>query len=107
MVKAAKYVLIYAPEVKEHLKAIDRQHHPLIRQTIEQQLTVVPDHETRNRKPLSGSTLWADAWELRCGPQNRFRVFYQIEAARREVLILAVGVKDRNELMIGKEKIEL
>jgi hypothetical protein len=45
-------------------------------------------------------------WELRLGPDNRFRVFYQVNADSREVRVLAVGVKDRNRLWIGGEEVE-
>ena len=37
-------------------------------------------------------------------PDNRFRVFYQVNADNREVRVLAVGVKDRNRLLIGGEE---
>ena len=107
MAEAQRYKLTYAPEVKEHLKAIDKQHHAQIREAIEERLSVKPARETRNRKPLGGSALWEDAWELRCGGQNRFRIFYQIDQETTEVRILAIGLKDRNELIIGKERIQL
>jgi hypothetical protein len=45
-------------------------------------------------------------WELRLGPDNRFRVFYQVNAEGREVRILAVGVKDRSRLFIGAKEFE-
>jgi mRNA-degrading endonuclease RelE of RelBE toxin-antitoxin system len=107
MAEAQRYKLTYAPEVKEHLKAIDKQHLAQIREAIEERLSVEPDRETRNRKPLGGSAFWEDAWELRCGGQNRFRIFYQIDQETTEVRILAIGLKDRNELIIGKERIKL
>lgn len=107
MTEAQRYKLIYAPEVKEHLKAIDKQHHARIRDAIKEQLSLEPDRETRNRKPVREGALWEDAWELRCGGQNRFRVFYQIDYENAEIRILAIGVKDRNQLTIGKEKINL
>src|SRR5262245_65262641 len=107
MSKPQRYNCIYAPEVKEHLKAIDKQHHAQIRESIEGRLRSEPDRETRNRKPLAESALWEDAWELRCGGQNHFRIFYQIDRPKMEVRILAIGVKDRNELIIGKERDKL
>jgi mRNA-degrading endonuclease RelE of RelBE toxin-antitoxin system len=107
MAKPQRYNLIYAPEVKEHLKAINKQHHAQIREAIEERLGFEPDREPRNRKPLEESALWEDAWELRCGGQNHFRIFYQIDHTAMEVRILAIGVTDRNELIIGKEKVKL
>jgi hypothetical protein len=46
-------------------------------------------------------------WEIRFGPDNRFRVFYAVEREHRKVLILAVGVKQRNRLVIGGEEVDL
>lgn len=46
------------------------------------------------------------AWELRYGPQNRFRVFYDVYPAGRTVEIVAIGVKEGNRLIIGKEEFE-
>src|SRR5262245_45205046 len=49
MVRRQPYSLVYAPEVKDHLRAIERQHHSLIRETIQEQLLFEPEAETRNR----------------------------------------------------------
>ena len=46
------------------------------------------------------------SWELRCGPNSRFRVFYDVDPASRAVSILASGIKDRNRLLIGEEEYE-
>ncbi len=46
-------------------------------------------------------------WELRFGPDNRFRVFYAIAQELREVYILTIGVKHRNRLVIGGEEVTL
>ena len=66
-----------------------------------------PDAETRNRKPLRQPAVFAAQWELRFGPGNRFRVFYEIDRENREVYILAIGVKERDRLVIGGEEVEL
>lgn len=58
--------------------------------------------ETRNRKLLRENPV-AD-WELRVG---RFRVFYEVDAGRRIVRILAVGVKEGSKLTIGGEEVTL
>jgi len=93
--------------VKEHLREIERKHHPMIRQTIEQQLNYEPDTETRNRKPLVRESDFEAEWELRFGPDNRFRVFYAVDSDRRQVQVLAIGVKRGSRLFIGGEEIEL
>ena len=103
----AAYQIIYDVEVRNHLAAIDRKYHLLIRRTIEKQLSHQPGVETGNRKPLQRpSSLGAD-WELRFGPNNRFRVLYRIGDTSHEIYVLAVGIKDGNRLLIGGEEFEL
>jgi hypothetical protein len=46
-------------------------------------------------------------WELRFGPDNRFRVFYAVDMEHHEVYILAIGIKKGNRLFIGGEEIRL
>ena len=107
MGKEPNFTFIYAPLVSNHVRSIDRKYHSLIRQTIEQQLTHEPTNETLNRKPLQRSVELGATWEIRFGPNNRFRVFYDVDEAERTVIILAIGVKDQNRLTIGGEEIEL
>jgi mRNA-degrading endonuclease RelE of RelBE toxin-antitoxin system len=107
MAPKRRFDLIYAPIVREHLRAIECKYHPLIRRTIEEQLQFEPDVETKNRKPLKRSIVFEAEWEIRFGPNNRFRVFYEINHQRDEVYVLAIGVKDRNRLIVGDEEIEL
>ena len=106
MARKSPFVLVYADEVKRHLRAIEVKYHSLIRLAVEAQLLHDPDVETRNRKPLKRPIVFGADWELRLGPENRFRVFYQVNAESREVRVLAVGVKVRNRLFIGGEESE-
>jgi hypothetical protein len=101
MPKKLPFLLIYADEVKGHLRAIETKYHSEIESTIGDQLLYEPDAETRNRKPLKRPIAFGADWELRLGPDNRFRVFYQVKLESHEVRILAVGVKDRNRLFFG------
>lgn len=71
---------------------------------IEGQLPFEPDVETRNRKPLKRPISFGAQWELRIGPNNRFRVFYVVDADNREVRVLAIGAKDHNRLLIAGEE---
>ena len=101
------FELVYDEETIQHLISIERKYHSLIRQTIEQ-LQYEPDVKTRNRKPLSDTSEFGeDTWEICFGPRNRFRVFYRVDRAEREVRILAIGVKIRDQLLIGRERFEL
>ena len=101
MTPRRRFLLIYAPITKFHLKTIERKYYSLIRTTIENELQFEPDVETRNRKPLRRPVTFEAEWELRFGPDDRFRVFYDINIESHEVYILAIGVKEGNRLFIG------
>jgi mRNA-degrading endonuclease RelE of RelBE toxin-antitoxin system len=103
--KQTNYSLLYAPEVHAHVKSVERTHLRLLEETIKEQLSHTPDQKTRNRKLLEETPgPFGATWELRCGPANQYRVFYEIVLERREVWILAIGVKVRNKLhFAGKE----
>jgi hypothetical protein len=44
-----------------------------------------------------GVTFWA---------KNRFRVFYDVNVAEQQVLVLAIGVKEGNRLLIGGKEFQ-
>ncbi len=100
------FEIVYADEIGIHLAAIERKHHTLISATIKQQLTHQPEVATRNRKPLRQPAAFGAKWELRFGPDNRFRVLYRVEGSQR-VRVLAIGVKYRTRLNIANEEIDL
>jgi hypothetical protein len=52
-----------------------------------------------------GATIGA-TWELRCGPGNRFPIFYDIQRDERLVVVLAIARKVRERLFVGKERFE-
>ena len=107
MAKRPRYTLLYAPEAIDHLDWIQSKYQPVIRRSIREQLTHTPTVQTRNRKPLEQPAPFGASWELRCGPDNRFRVFYEVDVDAHEVDVLAIGVKERNRLLIGGEEYEL
>ena len=107
MRRSTQFAIEFAPETVEHVGAIERKHHSLIRKTIDKQLTYAPEKETRNRKPLEQPAPFGATWELRFGPGNGFRVFYEVDSDERTVWILAIGVKQRNRLLIAGEEFEL
>ena len=106
MAKKPPFTLVYSDDVKDHLRAIEAKYHSIIQAAIETQLLHEPNVETRNRKPLTRPIAFGSDWELRLGPGNRFRVFYQVNTEARDVRVLAIGVKDRNRLYIGGEEFE-
>ena len=107
MPHVTKFELGFAPEVVDHLAAIERKHHPLIQKTLDEQLSHTPDAETRNRKPVEQPAPFEATWELRFGPGNCFRVFYEVDPVEHVVWILAIGVKERERLFIGGEEFKL
>ena len=101
------FELVYASQVKDHLKAIERKRYGLIRQEIEAQLQFEPEVETRNRKPLKRAVAFGAEWEIRFGSNDRFRVFYEVDRDAGVVYILTIGIKVRDRLYIGGEEVEL
>ncbi|MDE3090923.1 MAG: type II toxin-antitoxin system RelE/ParE family toxin [Chloroflexota bacterium] len=101
------FTLDFAPETIDHLDAIERKYHRLIEKTIDEQLRYTPEQETRNRKPLERPTYFGSTWELRFGTNNRFRVFYEVDAAEQMVRILAIGEKEGNRLFIGGVEVQI
>src|SRR6266852_2526646 len=107
MARRQMFKLRYDQATKEQLRAIHAKYHSLIRTAIEEQLLFEPETETRNRKPLQQPAPFETTWELRFGPDNRFRVLYGVHPKRREVEIQAIGVKVGNRLFVGEEEVEL
>src|SRR5437763_3033307 len=107
MTRRQPYTLIYARGVMNHLKSIDAKYDSLIREKVEEQLRFEPGVETTNRKPLRQPAPFAAQWEIRFGPDNRFRVLYDIDEEHRAVQIVAVGEKAGNRLIVGGEAVEL
>lgn len=100
------FTLTYDPQVKTHVRSIERKYYSLIFDKIEEQLRFEPDCETRNRKPLEGPSFLGADWEIRFGPGNRFRVLYRIVIENHEVEILAIGVKEKDRLYIAGEEVD-
>ena len=107
MTPDSAFEILYAPLVREHLGAIEQKYYSVIREAIEEHLSYEPDRNTRNRKPLKRPIQNGTQWELRCGPNNRFRIFYKAVRERREVVILAIGEKQDSRLLVGGEEVTL
>jgi mRNA-degrading endonuclease RelE of RelBE toxin-antitoxin system len=97
------YIVEYSPEAEDHLRRLSvRQQRTLI-ETVDRQLRHQPSVETRNRKPMRPNPI--APWELRIG---NLRVYYDVEEEPEpRVNVLAVGLKLRNRVRIGREIIEL
>ena len=96
----------YRIEITEEAK-VDLSHYTaferkLIVSPIREQLSEQPKVETKNRKPLRDNPI--ATWELRIG---KYRVFYEVDEARLTVVIVSVGHKDHNVLVIRGKEVQL
>ncbi|MEG3973127.1 type II toxin-antitoxin system RelE/ParE family toxin [Microcoleus sp. Pol10_D6] len=97
------YQIEYTDAAIEHLKFLTTRQQRTVLDTVDEQLTYEPLVETRNRKPMEPNSL--ATWELRSG---NLRVYYDVEENTVSIVyIQAVGVKNRNQVRIGQEEIEL
>jgi len=99
---ADAYTVVLTRPAYRHLEALRRYDRNRVLDAIRSNLTARPTEESRNQKLLRDNPL-AD-WELRVQP---FRVFYDVDPAARTVRIVAVGVKERDRLIIGGQEIEI
>jgi mRNA-degrading endonuclease RelE of RelBE toxin-antitoxin system len=97
-----KYRIEYSPDTEEHLRSLTKHQQVIVLDTVEKQLRHQPAVETRNRKPMRPNPV--APWELRI---RNLRVYYDIDDAGQAVYILAIGVKKRNNVRIGKKVIKL
>ena len=100
------FELTFTDSALEDLRCFKKAEQNRILDAIEEQLPADPLKQTRNRKPLRQPAPFEATWELRCGPDNRFRVFYDVDLESQTVQVLAIGVKDRERLLIGGEEYE-
>jgi hypothetical protein len=104
MASTERFAVDFAEHTYEHIEAIELKYHSLIEQAVLEQLCHQPTVTTKNRKRLRTIGPFGAEWELRCGPDNRFRIFYTADETARAVAIVAVAVKERDRLFIaGKE----
>ncbi len=98
-----KYRILYSPDTEEHMLALTARQQVIVLDSVERQLQDQPTVETRNRKPMRPNPL--APWELRIG---NLRVYYDVETKPKHVVyIRAVGIKDRNRVIIANEVIKL
>ena len=97
------YVIEYSPEAEDHLRRLTTRQQRTVLDTVDRQLVNEPNVETRNRKPMRPNPV--APWELRIGD---LRVYYEVKNEPHLVVrVLAIGVKERNEVRIGGERIKL
>jgi mRNA-degrading endonuclease RelE of RelBE toxin-antitoxin system len=98
-----RFRIEYAPATITHLKALTARQQSIVLDGIARYLEVDPMVETRNRKPMRPNLL--APWELRLG---NLRVYFDfVIDPEPVVVVLAVGVKERNAVRIGKAVMDL
>lgn len=102
-----RFEIVVDDAVRIHFAATERKDRSTILDAIELHLSYEANVRTRNRKPLRIPNRLNATWELRCGPNNRYRVFYDVAIESLFVFVLAVEQKSSNRLLIGHEEFEL
>jgi len=92
----------FEDDAVEHLGALKARDRAILLDEIEKQLVNQPNVTTRHRKQLRPNPL--AKWQLSSG---NFRVFYDIDEIKTEVLVLAIGVKAGNRLFVGGKEYKL
>jgi mRNA-degrading endonuclease RelE of RelBE toxin-antitoxin system len=97
------YRIEYSPDAVDHLRGLSVREQRNLVDAVDERLADQPTVETPNRKPMRPNPI--APWELRAG---RLRVCDEVRVQPEPVvLVLAVGVKDRNVVRIGGEEIVL
>ena len=97
------YVIEYSPEAEDHMRWLTARQQTIVLDAVDRQLLNQPNVETRNRKPMRPNPV--APWELRIG---NLRVYYEVnDDPERTVVVLAVGIKDRDQVRIGRETVKL
>jgi mRNA-degrading endonuclease RelE of RelBE toxin-antitoxin system len=92
----------FTREAFDDLRSWRRHDQQEIIAAIEAQLPYQATQTTRNRKRLRPNQL--AEWELRVGD---FRVFYDVDAAKSLVKVIAVGHKQGSRLFVHGQEYEL
>jgi len=97
------YRVEYSPEAVDHLRLLTARQRAIVLDAVDEQLAHDPTVGTHQRKPMRPNPL--APWELRIG---NLRVYYDVQDDPEPIVaILAVGVKLRNRVRIGKEVVDL
>ena len=95
------YRIEYVQTAIAHLRALTARQRSVVFTGVDQQLMHEPTLETRNRKQMRANPL--ASWELRLGA---LRVSYDVEEPPEQLVkVAAIGIKDGNEVIIGRERI--
>ena len=103
MVRRRPYRIDYSPEAVDHMEGLTARQSATVLDVVTRSLTHEPTVPTRQRKVLRANAV--APWELRIGD---LRVYYEVkDDPERVVVVKAIGVKERNRVLIGGEEVEL
>jgi mRNA interferase RelE/StbE len=96
------YRIEYVQTAVNHLRYLTARQRSVVFTGVDQQLMHEPTAETQNRKQMRANPL--ASWELRLGD---LRVYYDVEEQPEQLVkIAAIGIKDGNEVIISRERIQ-
>ena len=97
------YRITYAKPTRNHLEILSRRQRRMLFDAVDEQLTHEPTVRTKRRKRMRPNPL--ATWELRVGS---LRVYYDVfSVPAPTVLVVAVGIKDRDVLRIGGQVVTI
>lgn len=99
------YEIRFSDEADKQVAALTARQRARLLDAVDRQLLHEPTKETRNRKPMSPEKKpFIAPWELRV---DEMRVYYDVEEEPKAVVIItAVGIKDRDRILIAGRVIE-
>lgn len=98
-----RYNIEFSPDAEDHLRALTARNRVIVLDSVDKQLSYQATVETKHRKLMRPNPL--APWVLRIG---NLRVYYDVEEELQPIVyIRAIGIKERNQVRIGSEVIEL
>ena len=99
------YDIRFSDEADKQIATLTARQRARLLDVVDRQLVHEPTKETRNRKPMTpDKTPYIAPWELRI---DEMRVYYDVEEEPKAVVIItAVGIKERNRILIAGREIE-
>ncbi|MDY7012854.1 MAG: hypothetical protein SVX43_04500 [Cyanobacteriota bacterium] len=97
------YQIVLSEPAEAHLQDFTARNQRIVVEAIVEQLSYQPTVATKNRKLMRTNPL--ATWELRIG---KLRVYYDVEEQPEPLVrILAIGIKERNQVWIGNKRVNL
>jgi len=96
------YRIEFTPEADDHFGKLTARDRSTLADAIETQLPHQPTVASRNRGRMEPNPV--AEYRLRVG---EMRVYYDVMQAERMVKVKAIGIKDRDRVLVGGKEIDL